>query len=182
MSQGSGYYATNSTVSMSASTNFGYSFNGWSGDCSGTGTCSVTMSQNRSVSTSFTGWYFSNAPTSVNPASGDSYIYGNIAPSGSYSFAPYPGWPNTIYAGYCHVDGDGLPDIVLGVSAGGGPHVQILSVKGGGSICTRASYFADGTGAYTGGVQVVACHGNGCITVQFGNGSQSYQCPALSNC
>jgi hypothetical protein len=133
------------------------------------------MNQNRSVSASFTGWYFSNGPTAVTSGSG-SYIYGNIGPSGSYAFAPYPGWTGVIYPGHCHFDGDGLPDVVLGVGPGGGPHVQVLSVGGGGSIVTRKSYHATDP-SYSGGVQVIQCHGNGCITVQFGNGVTSYQCP-----
>ncbi len=45
-------HGANVTVTNSAST--GYTFTGWSGSCSGTGSCSVSMTQNRSVGATFT--------------------------------------------------------------------------------------------------------------------------------
>ncbi len=41
------------TVSLSASPDNGYTFSGWSGACSGTGSCSVTMNSNKSVTATF---------------------------------------------------------------------------------------------------------------------------------
>jgi hypothetical protein len=48
-------FKRNITVKLSANadTSSGYSFAGWSGDCSGTGSCSVSMAVSRSVSASF---------------------------------------------------------------------------------------------------------------------------------
>ncbi|MFB3819065.1 MAG: LamG-like jellyroll fold domain-containing protein [Candidatus Methylomirabilales bacterium] len=47
-------YPGNTVVSLTASAAGGSTFTGWGGACSGSGTCSVTMSQARSVSANFT--------------------------------------------------------------------------------------------------------------------------------
>ena len=46
-------YAQNSSVVLTAEAAAGFDFVGWSGACSGTGTCSVTMSGDQSVTASF---------------------------------------------------------------------------------------------------------------------------------
>ncbi len=46
-------YALNTRVTLTASTPSGSTFGGWGGACSGTGTCTVTMSQARSVTANF---------------------------------------------------------------------------------------------------------------------------------
>jgi Divergent InlB B-repeat domain len=51
----SGSYAAGAVVVLHATPTTGSSFNGWSGDCSGTGTCTLTMSAARSVSAEFAG-------------------------------------------------------------------------------------------------------------------------------
>ena len=43
------------TVTLTAAPAVGHSFSGWSGACSGTGTCSVTMNQARTVGAAFVG-------------------------------------------------------------------------------------------------------------------------------
>ncbi len=48
-------YTTGTTVTLTAQAASGYTFTGWSGPCSGTGTCVVTMSQARVVSATFSG-------------------------------------------------------------------------------------------------------------------------------
>lgn len=48
-------YTTGTSVTLTAQPASGYTFSGWSGPCSGTGTCVVTMSQARVVSATFTG-------------------------------------------------------------------------------------------------------------------------------
>jgi Zn-dependent metalloprotease len=51
----SSFFAYNTDVTLSASAGVGSTFTGWSGeDCSGTGTCQVTMDQARSVTATFT--------------------------------------------------------------------------------------------------------------------------------
>ncbi len=47
-------YASGTNVTLTASSGGGYTFSGWSGVCSGTGVCVVTMSQSRSVTAVFT--------------------------------------------------------------------------------------------------------------------------------
>ena len=47
-------YADGTAVSLSASPTGGSSFAGWSGDCTGTGACNLTMNANKGVSGSFT--------------------------------------------------------------------------------------------------------------------------------
>jgi hypothetical protein len=46
-------YAAGTTVQLTATPSSGSTFNGWSGACSGTGTCTVTMSQDQSVTATF---------------------------------------------------------------------------------------------------------------------------------
>jgi len=47
-------YTDGQTVTLTATPNSGSTFTGWSGDCSGTGACTVTMSTDRNVTASFT--------------------------------------------------------------------------------------------------------------------------------
>jgi uncharacterized repeat protein (TIGR02543 family) len=50
-------YASGTAVSLTATPAAGYVFSGWSGACTGTGTCSVTLSANKTVTATF------NAPS-----------------------------------------------------------------------------------------------------------------------
>ena len=47
-------YNYGTVVTLTANPDAGYSFSGWSGGCSGTGTCGVTLDANRNVSATFT--------------------------------------------------------------------------------------------------------------------------------
>jgi uncharacterized repeat protein (TIGR02543 family) len=47
-------YAYGSVVNVTQSPNTGYAFSSWSGDCSGSGSCSVTMTANRNVTANYT--------------------------------------------------------------------------------------------------------------------------------
>src|SRR4051812_37301858 len=58
-------YASSAVVTLTASPASDSTFAGWSGDCSGTGTCQVTMSQARSVTAIF------NRPPPTPPANDD---------------------------------------------------------------------------------------------------------------
>ncbi len=49
----SALFAANTTVTLTASPDSGWSFGGWGGACSGTGTCQVTMDANKSVTATF---------------------------------------------------------------------------------------------------------------------------------
>ena len=50
-----GSYSNGAAVILTATPHAGNSFTGWSGDCSGTGTCSLTMNQAHSVTATFNG-------------------------------------------------------------------------------------------------------------------------------
>jgi hypothetical protein len=47
-------YVPNTVVSLVATPSFGWTFQGWSGACAGTGTCNVSMSAAKSVTATFT--------------------------------------------------------------------------------------------------------------------------------
>jgi uncharacterized repeat protein (TIGR02543 family) len=48
------YRYSTTPITITATPASGYSFSGWSGDCSGTGTCTVAMTTNRAVTANFT--------------------------------------------------------------------------------------------------------------------------------
>ena len=81
-------YNHGSSVTMSASADAGSNFSGWSGACSGTGTCQVTMDQARSVTASF----------SLNDSDSDGI------PNSSDNC------PDTSNPGQADADGDGIGD------------------------------------------------------------------------
>src|SRR6266850_1369260 len=78
-----GKYDHGTQVTVTAVANAGYQFTGWSGACTGTGPCSVSMTSDQSVTANFvvlqytltTGTNSSGAGT-VTPASGNKYNYG----------------------------------------------------------------------------------------------------------
>ncbi len=60
-------FPTGSQVTLTATPATGSTFTGWSGPCSGTGTCSVTMNSNQTVTANFT-----NQPVTLTAAPGSS--------------------------------------------------------------------------------------------------------------
>jgi len=63
-------YATGTSVSLTPTPAAGSTFAGWSGACSGTGTCDVTMDAAKSVVATFNDTSAPTAPTVTNPAGG----------------------------------------------------------------------------------------------------------------
>lgn len=53
LSPATGPYDSNSVVTAMAAPSAGYKFTGWSGACTGTGACSITMNANKSLTASF---------------------------------------------------------------------------------------------------------------------------------
>jgi hypothetical protein len=65
-------FAQGTTVALSSTPDSGFSFSGWSGACSGTGLCSVTLSANVSVTATFA----SSASPPRPPVHGDQFLIG----------------------------------------------------------------------------------------------------------
>jgi hypothetical protein len=93
----SGVFAAGSTVVLTATPNASSTFTGWSGACSGTGTCTVTMSAARSVTATFAIKTFTisasaGANGTITPAGAVSVNYGatrafTITPGSGYHVA-----------------------------------------------------------------------------------------------
>ncbi|MBA3318170.1 MAG: DUF1929 domain-containing protein [Gemmatimonadales bacterium] len=48
-------YTSGTSVILTAAANSGHTFNGWGGDCTGTGTCNLSLTANRAVTANFSG-------------------------------------------------------------------------------------------------------------------------------
>ncbi|MCL4812061.1 MAG: PD40 domain-containing protein [Vicinamibacteraceae bacterium] len=90
----------------------GHGFTGWSGDCTGTGTCSVIMTHGRSVTATFAGPPPQGLPSliSTTPAGvpGNNGSYGPAA-SANGRFVAFESWAADLIAG----DTNGAPDIFV---------------------------------------------------------------------
>jgi uncharacterized repeat protein (TIGR02543 family) len=99
-----GSYASGTVVPVTEIANPGYVFTGWSGACSGTGACSVTMNAAESVTANFLPLYVlttaanPSAGGSVLPASGGSYTSGTVVP---VTETANPGYVFTGWSGAC---------------------------------------------------------------------------------
>jgi autotransporter-associated beta strand protein len=73
------------------------------------------------------------------------------APFGSfYAFAP--GFTGGVFVAAGDVNGDGMPDIIVGAGAGGGPHVKVFSGANGSLLASFYAYHPN----FRGGVTVAA--------------------------
>ena len=109
---GGGTYDSGTTVTVTASANTGYRFTNWSGDCSGTGTCTVVMNRSRSVTANFTRRYV--LTTSVSPAGGGSVTGGDTYDSGTtvtVTASANAGYRFTNWSGDC--SGTGTCTVVM---------------------------------------------------------------------
>jgi serine protease len=96
-------YLNGSAVQLTAAADVGWTFTGWSGDCSGAGACNVTMDGNKSVTATFT----KNAHTltinkigsgSVTPDLPAPYYHGDVV---QLSATADTGWTFTGWSGAC---------------------------------------------------------------------------------
>ena len=99
---GAGTFAAGNRISLQPTPNSGWLFDGWSGACSGTGSCSVTMDSNKTVTANFTLIPLPVLTTSagtggtVNPSGTNAYALGSVVtitatPSAGYSFSSWSG-------------------------------------------------------------------------------------------
>ena len=72
-------YDTGTPVTVTANPASGYTFTGWSGDCSGSGPCAVTMDGPKSVTANFVQQF--SLTTSASPSDG-----GSVSPSGTTTY------------------------------------------------------------------------------------------------
>jgi uncharacterized repeat protein (TIGR02543 family) len=105
-------YPSNSPVTLNAAPALGWSFGGWSGACSGTGSCNVTMTQDLSLSATFTQLSYTLTVSTVGSgtvASTDGFI--NCPGTCSHSYlsnsavtlnaTPAQGWSFGGWSGAC---------------------------------------------------------------------------------
>ena len=145
------YYPNNTPVTLNATPQSGWTFTGWSGDCSGTGPCNITMSQLRSVTANFTQTTYPltvSANGSGTVTSTDRNIncpgvcgYGYTAGTPVTLIAnPAQGWTFAGWSGAC--SGNGSCNVVvtqtLSVTAtftqSQGFHTLSVSISGAGSV------------------------------------------------
>ena len=69
-------YNSGTSINLTATPASGYSFTGWSGACSGTGSCSISMTSNRSVTAKFLRVY--SVLDTVTMRSGPGNVFSNI--------------------------------------------------------------------------------------------------------
>jgi uncharacterized repeat protein (TIGR02543 family) len=91
-----GQYDSGTQVSVTATANTGYQFTGWSGACTGTGPCNVTMTADRSVTANFAVVQYTLTPA-TNPSGA-----GMITPSapGKYDYTTTVSVTATANTGY----------------------------------------------------------------------------------
>ena len=99
---GGGTYDSGANVTVTASPNSGYRFDRWSGDCTGSGSCSVTMNAARSVTAHFIARY--TLTTSASPSGGGSLTGGGTYDSGTnvtVTASPNSGYRFDRWSGDC---------------------------------------------------------------------------------
>jgi hypothetical protein len=137
-----------STVVLTATADAGNSFAGWSGPCSGTGTCTVTMMQSRTVTARFNGGSYQltvtgggngNGSASSTPAGISCQITGGVAggtgcssvyaggaavtlTAGIVPGYSFTGWGGACTGtGLCHVTMDQAKSVIANFAGGGAP-------------------------------------------------------------
>jgi hypothetical protein len=89
-------------------------------------------------------------------------IVGPVVQSLAEFFAFTPGFTGGVHVAVGDVDGDTVPDIVVGADAGGGPHVRIFTVDPQtGAISALGPGFFAYSPAFTGGVRVAVADVDG---------------------
>ena len=148
-------YSHNAPVTLNAAAAGGWSFAGWSGACSGNGSCNLTMSQNQSVGATFTqNTYQLSVTTSGSGAvtSTDGFI--NCPGTCSHTYlsntqvtlnaTPALGWSFTAWGGACSGTGSCKVTMTQNLSASAtftqNYYTLTVSVVGSGTVTSTDGY------------------------------------------
>jgi uncharacterized repeat protein (TIGR02543 family) len=153
-----GTYPHGTVVTLTVTPNAGYQFSGWSGDCSGTNACNVTMNAAKSVTANFTLRQYAltvtSAPAaggSVNPAGG-TYSHGTVVtvtatPNAGYQFSGWSGACSSINAdtSACNVTMNAAKSVTANFTLLQYPLTVTSSPATGGSIAPRGGMYPHGS-------------------------------------
>jgi hypothetical protein len=122
------------SVTLAASAGAGVTFAGWSGGgCTGTGSCTVTLAANTTVTASFTdrGAPWRAIATGTGAGGGPHVRVLDTATGASLAefFAYAPAFTGVPRVATGDVTGDGVPDLVTALGPGGGPHVRSSTAR-----------------------------------------------------
>ncbi len=112
-------YESGATVSVTATPSTGYKFTGWTGACSGTGTCSITMTGDKTVGATFEQQQAATYKLTVNTAVGGAIATSPVQPTAGYASGasvsvtatPSTGYKFTGWTGAC--SGTGICKITM---------------------------------------------------------------------
>ncbi|MEI6205690.1 MAG: FG-GAP-like repeat-containing protein [Desulfuromonadales bacterium] len=141
-------FTSGTSVTLTASPDSGSTFAGWSGACSGTGTCNVTMSAAKSVTATFTLSPQTTTP-SINYYHQSDGIVAGLTTNGSTvtGGAQFYQEANAAWSivGQGDFDGDGIRDLVWWNSRTGQVYIMLMAspttVKGGGILTTEPNTY-----------------------------------------
>ena len=149
-------YLSNTQVTLNATAASGWSFSGWSGACSGTGSCSVTMTQAQSVGATFTQLSFTLTVSTSGQGtvtSTDGFI--NCPGTCSHSYlsntqvtlnaTPASGWTFSGWSGACSGTGSCSVTMTQAQSATatftqGPTYILLVSTTGSGTVTSTDGF------------------------------------------
>ena len=161
-------YPFNTAVTLTATPTGGGSFSGWSGACSGTSTCGVTMSQARSATATFTGPAQTLTVLATGTGSGTVTSQAGLAPAINCTIT------NGVSSGACSQSYPFNTAVTLTAAATGGGTFSGWSgaCSGTGTCGVTMSQARTTTATFTGPAQTLtvsgAGTGNGTVTSQAG--------------